>query len=69
MNERPVLIVGSLGQVGRELTAACGRYADAAHLHRHRARLQRDIGFEPSKPLQEGIPRWVPWHKYHMGIR
>lgn len=28
--------------------------------------LQRDVGFEPSTPLQQGLERWVAWYRqYH----
>jgi UDP-glucuronate 4-epimerase len=28
--------------------------------------LQRDVGFEPSTPLQHGLERWVAWYRqYH----
>lgn len=30
------------------------------------AELQRDVGFEPSTPLQTGLERWVAWYReYH----
>jgi UDP-glucuronate 4-epimerase len=28
---------------------------------------RRDLGFEPTTPIQEGIPRFVRWYRDHYG--
>ncbi len=36
-------------------------YADVSELH-------RDVGFEPSTPLPEGLARWVDWYRSYHGV-
>jgi UDP-glucuronate 4-epimerase len=30
--------------------------------------LMGDVGFRPSTPIEEGIPRFIAWYREHYGI-
>ncbi|HWE06805.1 MAG TPA: hypothetical protein VG274_08865, partial [Rhizomicrobium sp.] len=29
---------------------------------------RRDLGFEPTTPIREGVPRFIRWYRQHYGV-
>jgi UDP-glucuronate 4-epimerase len=57
---------------------ACGRKAerrlmpmqpgDVRDTYADISAIQRDLGFQPTTPIEEGIPRFVQWYKAYQGL-
>ncbi len=73
-NSRPV----DVGEVLRLIEAAAGRSAqrelvpmhpgDVAETCADVAELEREFGFRPNTPIEEGVRRFVAWYRDHEGI-
>jgi UDP-glucuronate 4-epimerase len=57
---------------------ACGRQAekrlmpmqpgDVRDTYADISAIQRDLGFQPTTPIDEGVPRFVAWYRDYHGV-
>ncbi len=68
-NHTPVALMEFIGTLERALGKEAKKNflpmqaGDVVATYADVSDLQRDVGFEPSTPLQEGLARWVDWYR------